>query len=126
MSAKLPAIFTPFSYRQGAPPHVTIAPLTAAATSAASSSSSLFGGTPAQAAPASGASFGDMLSGAIGNVNSLQNAAAQQETSFALGKATDIHDVMIAAQKATVALNLTAAVRNKIVDAYQNVMSLQM
>ncbi len=104
---------------------MSIAPLTAAlsnVTQNVGSPSAIDSSTSG----ASGASFGDMLGGALSNVNTLQNDAAQQATSFALGKATDIHDVMISAQKASVALNLTAALRNKVIDAYQSVMSMQM
>ena len=102
---------------------MSIAPLTAALSNA---SQNLGSASDLGSSSTPGTSFGDMLNGALSDVNTLQNNAAQQATAFALGKATDIHDVMISAQKATVALNLTAALRNKVVDAYQSVMSMQM
>lgn len=71
-------------------------------------------------------SFSNVLAGALGEVNSLQNDAAAQEEAFALGQTTDIHSVMIAAQKASVSLDLATEVRSKLLDAYQQVMQMQM
>lgn len=71
-------------------------------------------------------SFSSVLAGALGEVNSLQNDAGAQEEAFALGKTSDIHSVMIAAQKATVALDMATEVRSKLLDAYQQVMQMQM
>ena len=80
----------------------------------------------AGAASAGGPSFGDALQKAFDSVNDLQTNAAQSARQFALGQVNDIHSVMIAGQKASVALELTTEVRNKIVDAYQTIMSIQM
>jgi flagellar hook-basal body complex protein FliE len=71
-------------------------------------------------------SFGQTLQSAIQDVNSLQTNAAQEATSFALGQTSDIHTVMIAGEKASLALDLATEVRNKIVDAYQTVMQTSM
>ena len=78
--------------------------------------------------PSSGSanSFSSTLMKAAQEVNNLQNAAADQSRSFVLGQTNDIHSVMIASQKATVALELTTQVRNKVLEAYQSVMQMAM
>jgi flagellar hook-basal body complex protein FliE len=69
--------------------------------------------------------FGEFLSEALSNVNQLQNDAKQASLNLAAGRIQDISEVTIAAEKATVALQLTMQVRNKVVDAYQEVMRMQ-
>ena len=75
---------------------------------------------------ASGPSFGQMLQSALGQVSSLQDHAGQMATAFAQGRTGDIHSVMIASEQATMALQLTTQIRNKAVDAYQEVMRMSM
>lgn len=70
-------------------------------------------------------SFGEFLTDALNNVNDLQNEARQASMNLAAGKIQDISEVTIAAEKATVALQLTMQVRNKVVEAYQEVMRMQ-
>ena len=70
--------------------------------------------------------FSSVLTSALEQVNSLQNDASGQAQAFALGQTSDIHSVMIAAQKATVALDLATEVRSKVLEAYQQVMQMQM
>ena len=70
-------------------------------------------------------SFADTLKDAVQNVN-----AAQQESDFkmqeiATGKNHNIPEVMIAAEKADLSLKLMVQVRNKIIEAYQEVMKMQ-
>lgn len=77
-------------------------------------------------AAASGPSFGQMLQSALGQVSGLQDHAGQMATAFAQGKTGDIHGVMIASEQATMALQLTTQIRNKAVDAYQEVMRMSM
>ncbi len=67
-------------------------------------------------------SFGQMLSSAIAEVNQAQVNSADMTARFAAGDKIDVHQVMIAAQEASTALNLALQVRNKLVDAYQEVM----
>ncbi len=76
--------------------------------------------------PSSSPSFGEMLQSALGQVSGLQDHAAQMATAFAQGKTGDIHSVMIASEQATMALQLTTQIRNKAVDAYQEVMRISM
>ena len=67
-----------------------------------------------------------MLQSALGQVSGLQDHAGQMATAFAQGKTGDIHSVMIASEQATMALQLTTQIRNKAVDAYQEVMRMSM
>ena len=69
--------------------------------------------------------FDEFLTDALNNVNQLQNEAKQASLNLATGKIQDIAEVTIAAEKATIALQLTMQVRNKVVDAYQEVMRMQ-
>jgi len=69
-----------------------------------------------------GATFGKILQDAIGEVNKAQVHAADLSTRFAAGEPMDVHQVMIASQEASVALNLAIQVRNKLVDGYQELM----
>jgi flagellar hook-basal body complex protein FliE len=70
-------------------------------------------------------SFGDVLKGMLTETNDLQNNAADIAQKFATGQIADIHDVMIAAEKAGVAFELVLEIRNKLVDAYQELMRIQ-
>ncbi len=74
----------------------------------------------------SGPSFGDTLQSALGGVNALQVHAGAMAQDFATGRTSDVHGVMIAAEQATLALQLTTQVRNKVVEAYQQVMQIAM
>ena len=92
-------------------------------------SSGLFAMPKADAAAdtaSAGPSFGQMLQSALGQVSGLQDHAGQMATAFAQGKTGDIHSVMIASEQATMALQLTTQIRNKAVDAYQEVMRMSM
>jgi flagellar hook-basal body complex protein FliE len=82
--------------------------------------------TAASLGTAGSPSFSSVLGQAFQQVNQLQNSAASQAESFALGRSNDIHSTVIAAQKATVALELATQIRNKVLDAYQEVMKTSM
>jgi len=70
-------------------------------------------------------SFADTLKEAVGTVNQLQKDADVKMQELATGRAKSIPDVMIAAEKADIALKLMVQVRNKIIEAYQEVMKMQ-
>lgn len=70
-------------------------------------------------------SFADTLNEAIGSVNQLQKASDKGMQDLATGRTDNIADVMIASEKADIALKLMVQVRNKIIDAYQEVMKMQ-
>lgn len=70
-------------------------------------------------------SFGDIMSKAVNHVDQLQNASSQLATAYEKGQAgVDITDVMIASQKASVSFQAMLQVRNKMVDAYRDVMNM--
>lgn len=71
-------------------------------------------------------SFADMFSSAISDVNGLQKVAEKKNLDLAAGRIDDISEVMIAAEKATLALQLTNQVRTRVVEAYQEIMRMQM
>lgn len=73
----------------------------------------------------SGASFSDTLKDAIHSVNDLQKDADTKVQNLATGKTQNLHETMIATEKADIALRLMVQVRNKIIDAYQEVMKMQ-
>jgi len=70
-------------------------------------------------------SFKDTLKEAIQQVNALQEEASETTQQFVTGEITDLHQVMIATEKARVALELMLEIRNKMVDAYQEIMRMQ-
>lgn len=70
-------------------------------------------------------SFADTLTEAINNVNELHKASDKGIQNLATGKTDNIAEVMIASEKADIALKLMVQVRNKIIDAYQEVMKMQ-
>ena len=69
-------------------------------------------------------SFEKTLSKFITDVNSLQNQAAESTVDLVNGEVEDVHDVMIAVKKASIAMELMLEIRNKIVEAYQEVMRM--
>lgn len=83
------------------------------------------GGVAANSTATAEKSFGDILMDALGNVNDLQQKASQASMDLATGKIEDISQVVIAAEKAAVALQLTIQVRNKMLESYQEMMRMQ-
>lgn len=77
--------------------------------------------SPTSTAPASG--FGDTLSTALGAVEGSA-AEANQAVGRMLEGTGDVHEAMIALQRADTMLQLTVQIRNKIVQAYQDVMRM--
>ncbi len=71
-------------------------------------------------------SFGKQINKMLGEVNDLQLNAGKVADQFANGEIEDIHEVMIAAEKASVSLELVLEVRNKLIDAYREMMRVQM
>jgi len=72
-----------------------------------------------------GGSFSALLQRALDRVNGLQHDADAATRAFALGQAPSVHDTMIAMEKADVSLRLVTKVRNKAVDAYHEIMRMQ-
>ena len=71
------------------------------------------------------ADFGDLLKKSIAAVNETQQSASALRTSFERGDdGVDLAQVMVAAQKSSVSFEAMVAVRNKLVEAYKDVMSM--
>jgi flagellar hook-basal body complex protein FliE len=69
--------------------------------------------------------FGDLLADAVGQVNKLEIEARIAVDGLITGGGVDVHQAMIASEKASMEFELALAVRNKAVQAYQSVMSMQ-
>ncbi len=78
--------------------------------------------TPTQAA---GTPFADLLTDSVGEVSRLEDQAQKAVAGLMTGSGVDVHQAMIATQKASMAFELALAVRNKAVQAYQQVMGMQ-
>ncbi len=70
--------------------------------------------------------FGQMLRRAVGEVNGLQNEADSQMFKLAVGEVKDIHEVTLAMEKASLSLQLTIEIRDRIMEAYQTIMRTAM
>ncbi|WP_456275000.1 flagellar hook-basal body complex protein FliE [Bacillus sp. AK031] len=70
--------------------------------------------------------FADFLKKSIDEVNSSQKESDLLTNKLAKGENVDLHQVMIASQKASITLQTTMEVRNKVVEAYQEVMRMPM
>ena len=72
-----------------------------------------------------GADFANYLKEALDKVNDLQIESTKATESFLMGETDNIHNVMIAGSKANLALQMTIQVRNKVMDAYNEIMNMQ-
>src|SRR5437867_1439183 len=68
--------------------------------------------------------FGQVLNGFLGQVNGAQHQADAMVESLALGEPVDVHQVMLALNEASDALQLTLQVRGKVLEAYQDLMRM--
>jgi len=85
-------------------------------------------GLSSQTTEKTGSMFDKILNSAIDNINNTNNLlsdAENAEISFAMGETESTHDLMIALQKASTALQYTIAVRDKFMDAYKEIMNMQ-
>jgi flagellar hook-basal body complex protein FliE len=85
--------------------------------------SHLFQGT--QPEPSGATPFSAVVHSILDQQQALGKAASDAVTGLLNGSGTEIHDVMIASQKASVAFELALQVRNKAVAAYQQMMGMQ-
>jgi flagellar hook-basal body complex protein FliE len=70
-------------------------------------------------------SFGDLMTQAVNKVNEVQQTSSNMAEAYEKGVAgVDITDVMIASQKASVSFQAMVQVRNKLIDAYRDVMDM--
>jgi flagellar hook-basal body complex protein FliE len=71
------------------------------------------------------ASFKDMLSDAIKTAEDMQTVSQDGTDALLSGQTDDIAQVMVDMEKAELSLNLVVEVRNKVVDAYNQIMNMQ-
>jgi flagellar hook-basal body complex protein FliE len=74
---------------------------------------------------ATSAPFADLMSDAVGQVDQLEQQANTAVSGLMTGAGVDVHQAMIATEKASMAFELALAVRNKAVQAYQSVLGMQ-
>jgi flagellar hook-basal body complex protein FliE len=79
----------------------------------------------APSSPGTQGGFGDTLKNAISRVDELSDNSNHQVAELVQGNRQDVHNVMIAVEKADIAFQLMMQVRNKIVNAYEEVSKLQ-
>ncbi len=72
-----------------------------------------------------GKSFAATLNEAIKGVNELQKSSDKAAQDLATGRTDNVAEVMLSAEKADVALRVMVQVRNKIIDAYNEIMKMQ-
>ncbi len=82
--------------------------------------------TAGGAAQPNGPSFKDTLSTFMTDVNKMQTKASESIKHLAAGEITDVHQVMSAVEEANVAFNMMMELRNKVMDAYQEVMRIRL
>jgi flagellar hook-basal body complex protein FliE len=70
-------------------------------------------------------SFADTLKNAISQVNEIQQVSNKKMQDLSVGKTDNVADVMITAEKADIALRVMVQVRNKVIDAYNEIMRMQ-
>lgn len=97
-------------------------------TQAVAGTSSLTGISALDEKKTNGTMFESFLNAAIDNIkttNSYLSDAENEEIKFALGEVDNSHDLSIALQKASTALQYTVAVKNKLLEAYKEIMQMQ-
>jgi flagellar hook-basal body complex protein FliE len=72
-----------------------------------------------------GGSFATVLKDSLAEVNRLQRAAGDAIGAYASGEKASLHDTMIALEQADVSFRMLMQVRNKIVEAYQEILRMQ-
>ncbi|MFZ5826779.1 MAG: flagellar hook-basal body complex protein FliE [Bacillota bacterium] len=74
--------------------------------------------------PESGASFTEILNQAMQRVERDQQVAGEMAIKLATGEINDIAQVMIASERANLSLGMAIQVRNKVIEAYQEIMRM--
>ncbi|MGL5150844.1 MAG: flagellar hook-basal body complex protein FliE [Clostridium sp.] len=74
----------------------------------------------------SSTSFGDVLKAGLEELNNKQIASQNATEMLVKGEDIEIHEVMLAAEEAKIALNMAVEVRNKLVEAYQEINRMQL
>ena len=76
--------------------------------------------------PQEGVAFGDLLKQALQEVNQVSTQAEGEARNLMTGESADMHTAMLAVQKADLSFQMMMAVRSKLIDAYREVMRMQM
>lgn len=82
-------------------------------------------GKAMQAEQTEGVSFRELLMNALQNVSGLEKESDALTDDFIAGRTDSIHSVLIAAEKASLALDLVIEVRDKVLEAYTEIMRMQ-
>jgi flagellar hook-basal body complex protein FliE len=82
-------------------------------------------GTQRSATAKAATSFAQTIEDSLSTVNDMQIEKGKMIQDFASGKSQNVHELMISLQKAGLAMDMTAAVRNKVMSAYQELMRIQ-
>ena len=100
-------------------------PMSSITPSAAGLSAALHGLPPVEQSREPAAPFSSLLKDAVGKVDGLEDQAHTAVLGLMTGQGVDVHQAVIATQKADMAFELALSVRNKAVQAYQSVMNMQ-
>ena len=68
--------------------------------------------------------FSDMVTDLLQSVNGLQNEAASIQQAYLAGEEVELHQMMIKAEEAGISMDLLLEIRNRLVDAYNEVMRM--
>lgn len=71
------------------------------------------------------ANFGQLLKSSLEEVNNMQLESEEYKRKLAIGEIDNLHDVSIMSEKANIALQVTMSIRGKIVEAYKEIMRIQ-
>ena len=72
-----------------------------------------------------GATFGDTLKSALGEVSAAQDNATDKIQAFLRGDQVELHEVMAATEEAGIAVEMLVEVRNKFTEAYRTIINMQ-
>jgi len=79
---------------------------------------------PAKSTTTNGGEFQETLSSLVNQVDQQIKEADQKAVDFATGKSYDLHEIMIASEKADLSFKLLMQVRNKLLEAYHEIMRM--
>ena len=82
--------------------------------------------TGATAVAKAAGGFADLLGQAVGQLQQISNNADSKVNAMATGQDVELHDVMLAVETESLAMSLATTIRNKAVEAYQEVFRMQM
>ena len=82
-------------------------------------------GTEKRAGKSEGASFGSLLENLVKETDSMQKEASTATDSLIKGESDNVHEVLLAMNKADLSFKMMLEVRNKLLDAYHEVMRMQ-